>query len=94
MYSWRKAEVPTPKPLSRFALLSKQAQHLADSLSVVRGYNKQMITIYMAPFVTLAGVLIYGFAGNPKLQEIGRIMFAFGLLVTLMEFAAGHALHF
>ncbi len=44
-----------------------------------------MMTIYLAPLTALVGILMYGFAGNSKLQEIGRIMFAFGLLATLME---------
>jgi Na+/phosphate symporter len=39
--------------------------------------------IYLPLFVALVGVLIYAFAVNPKLSEVGRIMFAFGLLVTL-----------
>jgi hypothetical protein len=29
---------------------------------------------------------MYALSVNPKLQEIGRIMFAFGLLVTLLDF--------
>jgi Na+/phosphate symporter len=53
-----------------------------------------MITIYLAPLAMLVGLLMYGFAGNSKLQEIGRITFAFGLLVTLMEFAGGKIFHF
>jgi Na+/phosphate symporter len=52
-----------------------------------------MMTIYLAPLTMLVGALVYGFAGNSKLQEIGRISFAFGLLVTLME-AGGKVFHF
>lgn len=33
----------------------------------------------------LVGVLMYALSANPKLQEIGRIMFAFGLLVFLFQ---------
>jgi Na+/phosphate symporter len=40
--------------------------------------------IYLPLFVALVGVLIYAFAVNPKLGEVGRIMFAFGLLVFLL----------
>ena len=35
--------------------------------------------------VALIGVLMYALSASPKLQEIGRIMFAFGLLVTLLR---------
>ena len=52
-----------------------------------------MITIYLAPLTALVGVLMYAFASNPKLGEMGRIMFAFGLLVSLLEFAAGKIIH-
>ena len=40
--------------------------------------------IYFDLLVCLIGALIYGFATNGKLQEIGRIMFAFGLLAFLL----------
>jgi Na+/phosphate symporter len=53
-----------------------------------------MITIYLAPLIALAGVLIYALAANPKAVEIGRIMFACGLLVALLEFASGRVFHF
>lgn len=35
-----------------------------------------------AVLVALVGVLIYALSTNPKLQEIGRIMFFCGLFVT------------
>jgi Na+/phosphate symporter len=52
-----------------------------------------MITVYVPPLVMLVGVLMYALSANPKLQEIGRIMFAFGLLVTLMWMANTKALN-
>lgn len=48
--------------------------------------------IYLAPLVMLVGLLMYALSANPKLAEIGRILFAFGLLVTLMQFSAGHVM--
>lgn len=35
--------------------------------------------------VALVGVLMYALSTNPRLAEIGRIMFAFGLLVALFR---------
>ncbi len=52
--------------------------------------------IYLPPLVCIIGLLIYALAGggnpnpspsNPKIVEIGRIMFKQGLLVTLALFA-------
>jgi hypothetical protein len=41
--------------------------------------------IILFPFlICLVGVLTYALAANPKVGEIGRIMFAFGLLACLM----------
>lgn len=34
--------------------------------------------------IALAGVLLFALASNPKLSEIGRIMFGAGLVVTLL----------
>jgi Na+/phosphate symporter len=34
--------------------------------------------------VLIVGLLMYALATNPKIQEIGRIMFAFGLLALLL----------
>lgn len=43
--------------------------------------------IYIPFLVALIGVLMYALATNPKLNEIGRIMFWTGMLVTLFEVA-------
>jgi len=39
--------------------------------------------VFFPLLVAIVGVLMYALSANPKLQEIGRIMFAFGLLVFL-----------
>lgn len=44
------------------------------------------VTLAISFFVMLFGLLLYWFAGPPKLQRIGEIMFAFGLLATLLMF--------
>jgi Na+/phosphate symporter len=41
--------------------------------------------IYVSLLVALIGVLMYALAANPKLVEIGRICFAFGLLAFLLR---------
>ena len=41
------------------------------------------------PFiVAVCGALLYGLVNNGKLQEIGRILFAVGALVTVWTVAA------
>ena len=40
--------------------------------------------IYFSLLVALVGVLMYALCVNPKLQEIGRIMFFAGLLAFLL----------
>ena len=47
--------------------------------------------IYFSLLVALIGVLMYALCTNPKLSEIGRIMFAFGLLAFLLGFS-GHGI--
>jgi Na+/phosphate symporter len=46
-----------------------------------------MIVVYLAPLVAAVGALLYGFAGNAKAQELGRIAFFAGLLATLLIFS-------
>lgn len=41
--------------------------------------------VFVSLLVALIGVLMYALAVNPKLQEIGRIAYAFGLLVFLLR---------
>lgn len=42
------------------------------------------MVIYLSLLVALLGALVYAFAANPKLVEIGRIMFGSGLLAFLI----------
>lgn len=40
--------------------------------------------IYLSLLVALVGVLMWAFASNPKLNEMGKIMFFCGLLAFLI----------
>jgi hypothetical protein len=40
--------------------------------------------IALTLLVALAGLLMYGFCANTKLQELGRLMFFAGILAFLM----------
>ena len=46
-----------------------------------------MVT-YLAPLVALVGALLYGFAANPKAQQLGLVAFLCGLLATLLKLDA------
>jgi Na+/phosphate symporter len=43
------------------------------------------MVILVSFLVALIGLLMYAFAANPKLAEVGRIMFGCGLLVALFN---------
>ena len=45
------------------------------------------MTIYLSLLVAVAGLLIYGYASNPKASEAGRVAFFCGLLVFLLQSA-------
>jgi hypothetical protein len=61
---------------------------------VERTKEKEIVMSMWIPVaVALAGALIYGFAGNSKAQELGRLAFAVGLFWTLALFAQG-TVHF
>jgi len=45
------------------------------------------MVIYLSLLVALIGLLMYAFAANPKLQEIGRVSFFAGLLAFLLKIA-------
>ena len=47
--------------------------------------------IYLPLLISIIGLLMYVLAGNPKIVEIGRIMFWTGLLAFLMGGGAIHA---
>ncbi len=42
---------------------------------------------YVALVVALVGMLAYALSTNSKVQELGRVAFAMGLLVTLLVLA-------
>lgn len=41
--------------------------------------------IYLSLLVAIVGLLMYGLAGNAKLQEIGRLAYFAGLLAFLLK---------
>lgn len=43
------------------------------------------MTIYIPALVAVIGLIIYFASSNGKVVEVGRIMFAFGLLVFLIQ---------
>ncbi len=45
------------------------------------------MVLLLPVLIALVGVLMYALCVNGKLQEIGRIMFAFGLLAFLLRSA-------
>jgi len=47
--------------------------------------------IFVPLAVCIIGLLMYGFCTNPKLAEVGKIAFAFGLLVSLLQVAGKSA---
>lgn len=50
------------------------------------------MVIYLAPLITLVGLILYFAAkNNGDIKEAGRIMFFCGLLATLLVLAGGHA---
>lgn len=44
------------------------------------------LVIYLPLIIAIVGLLMYALSANPKIVEIGRIMFWTGLLATLLEF--------
>lgn len=49
-----------------------------------------MIIIGLALLVAIIGAFLYIAASNPKVAELGKIMFFCGLLAFLMRFAVEH----
>jgi len=45
------------------------------------------VIIFFPLFVCLLGLLAYALSANTKIQELGRIAYACGLLVTVWELA-------
>lgn len=50
------------------------------------------MVIYLSVLVALIGLLVYGYAANPKAGELGRIAFGCGLLAFLMTGGAARIL--
>lgn len=50
------------------------------------------MVIYLSVLVALIGLLVYGFAANPKAAELGRIAYFCGLLSFLMTGGAARIL--
>lgn len=50
------------------------------------------MTIVFPLLVSVIGLLMYILAGNPKVQEVGRIMFWTGLLAFLLGGGLGHVI--
>ncbi len=43
------------------------------------------MSAYLPVFVALAGLLLYGFANNAKVAEVGRLLFFAGILAFLLR---------
>jgi hypothetical protein len=54
----------------------------------IRGLAKMYI--FLSLLVAIVGVLMYVLTANPKLSEVGRISFAFGLLAFLLQVGSVH----
>jgi hypothetical protein len=46
------------------------------------------MALYLAPLVALVGALLYGYAKNGKVSQLGLVAFLCGLLATLMRMDA------
>lgn len=55
--------------------------------SGIDDYNAGMLISIIPVLVLVVGALVYGLSANPKVQEMGRLAFASGLLVTLFVVA-------
>jgi len=51
-----------------------------------------MATVLVPLLVSVVGALVYGFAGNGKLGELGRICFAAGVFAICFAMV-GHVVH-
>jgi hypothetical protein len=51
------------------------------------------MTIVLPLLIAIIGLIMYFIASNPKVQEIGRIMFWTGLLAFLLGGGAAQAIH-
>jgi len=44
------------------------------------------MAIYLSLLVSVIGLVVYALSNNPKVMELGRIAFAFGLLAFLLTY--------
>lgn len=51
-----------------------------------------MLAILFPALAALVGLLMFGFAANPKLVRIGELTYFAGILVTLIDLGS-HAIH-
>ena len=93
-------ETPDPRPAQRrrrqadrdrMTRARRQAELEAGALHIL-GVRPIMIA-YIPLVVSLAGLLTYAIASNPKVAEAGLIAYGCGLLVTLFALAA-HTVRF
>lgn len=49
--------------------------------------RRHTVIAYIPLLAAVVGVLLYALASNAKIQEVGRIMFACGFLVTMFVLA-------
>lgn len=64
-----------------------ESREVRGVLNAIARKRVSLVLIYLSLLVALAGVLMYGFASNAKVQEIGRLSFAVGLLAFLLKVA-------
>ena len=57
--------------------------HLKGWLLVLRDIKEAEMIVLLSLLVCIGGALVYALAANPKVGEMGRIAFGFGLLVFL-----------
>ena len=49
-----------------------------------------MLLAYLAPLCIILGALMYGLAANPKVAEMGRLLFACAVLAVLLAIGMSH----
>ena len=55
------------------------------SAGMVVRIRRLKVIVYLSVLISLIGLLIYGFAGNPKTEQVGLHMFWVGLLAFLIN---------
>jgi predicted RND superfamily exporter protein len=52
-----------------------------------------MILAYLAPLCIVLGALVYALASNPKVAEMGRLLYAAAVLAVLLAIGMAHVVH-